>query len=62
MDFVETRLVANRTIEAADLHTIVVTDSPERATETITAIALEQFGLTSGPRLRPRWYFGERRR
>ena len=59
MEFFETRLVAAHTIDRADLRSIVVTDSPECAAKAIAAVALEQFGLTYGPRLRPRWYFWE---
>jgi len=37
----------------------LVTDSPAEAVEAITDVAMRQFGLTYGARLRRRWYFGE---
>ena len=37
----------------------LVTDSAAEAVEAITDVAMRQFGLTYGPRLRRRWYFGE---
>jgi uncharacterized protein (TIGR00730 family) len=59
LDFVGTNLVAAGTVDAADTARIQVTDSPEIAVKSVTQTALEQFGLTYGPRLRPRWYLGE---
>jgi uncharacterized protein (TIGR00730 family) len=59
LDFFHTRLEAERTIDPADSQRLVVTDSPEEAVQAVTAIALRQFGLTYGPRLRRRWLFGE---
>ena len=47
------------TIDARDAERIHVTDSPEDAVETVTETALERFGLTYGPRMRPRWLLGE---
>jgi hypothetical protein len=38
----------------------LVTDSPEEAVATIRARALSEFGLTYGPRPRPKWWMGER--
>ena len=61
MDFIQTRLVAAGTADGADAARIHLTDSAETAVQLVTATALEQFGLTYGPRLRPRWYLGEGR-
>jgi uncharacterized protein (TIGR00730 family) len=58
LDFVDT-LVRRGTIDAADAARIRLTDSVEAAVTMVTATALEQFGLSYGPRLRPRWMFGE---
>jgi uncharacterized protein (TIGR00730 family) len=58
VDFVQ-RLVTAGTVDAADADRIHLTDSVEAAVEIVTATALGQFGLTYGPRLRPRWWLGE---
>ncbi len=60
IDFIRGTLVAQSTIDAADLARWTVTDSPEEAVELIRDRALRQFGLTYGPRAKPRWYLGER--
>jgi hypothetical protein len=36
-----------------------VTDSADEAVETIRERAMKQFGLTYGPRAKPRWWLGE---
>jgi hypothetical protein len=51
--------VSAGTIDAADVDRWVVTDSPAEAVETIRERAMKQFGLTYGPRARPRWWLGE---
>jgi uncharacterized protein (TIGR00730 family) len=53
------RLVAAGTVDGADAARIHLTDSVEAAVKIVTETALEQFGLTYGPRLRPRWWLGE---
>jgi len=53
------RLVREGTIDPLDLERFVVTDSPAEAVESVTEVAMRRFGLTYGPRLRPRWYLGE---
>jgi uncharacterized protein (TIGR00730 family) len=60
LEFVQTRLVAEGTVGAADATRFGLTDSPEEAVKRVTATALEQFGLSYGPRLRPRRFLGER--
>ena len=52
-------LVRADTVDAVDAARIRLTDSVEEAVTLVTATALEQFGLTYGPRLRPGWVFGE---
>jgi uncharacterized protein (TIGR00730 family) len=59
LDFLHGRLIAEATIDPADYKHIVVTDSPEEAVKSITDIALHQFGLTYGPRVRRRWFLWE---
>ena len=59
LDFFRERLLAAKTIDAADIDRILVIDSPEEAVETITKIATARFGLTYGPKVKPRWWLGE---
>lgn len=59
MDFFRDRLVAERTIDAADFERILITDSPEEAVRSVTEIGLRRFGLSYGPKARRRWYLGE---
>jgi len=47
------------TIDEADATRWIVTDSPEEAVTLIRERAMRQFGLTYGPRARPRWWLGE---
>jgi uncharacterized protein (TIGR00730 family) len=58
VDFVR-GLVAAGTVDGADAARIQLTDSAEVAVKSVTATALEQFGLTYAPRLHPRWLLGE---
>jgi uncharacterized protein (TIGR00730 family) len=58
-EFIATRLVVERTIDPADAGRLHVTDSPEAAVKVVTRTALEQFGLSYGRELRPRWFLGE---
>ena len=57
--FLRDRLVATKTVDPADVDRILVTDSPEEAVHAVTQTAMTQFGLTYGPRLKPRWWLGE---
>lgn len=58
--FLRGTLLAGATIDAADLDRWVVTDSPQEAAGLIRDRTIAQFGLTYGPRMKPRWYLGER--
>lgn len=58
-DFFRDRLLRERTIDPADADRILVTDSAEEAVASVTDIALRQFGLTYGPKLRRRWILWE---
>ncbi len=62
LEFMSTGLVAENTIDQADLDRLIVTDSPREAVEAITDAAKRRFGLTYGPRMRRRWFFGENAR
>jgi uncharacterized protein (TIGR00730 family) len=58
-DFLDKRLVAEGTCDRQDVDRLIVTDSPGDAVRAITDVAVRQFGLTYGPRLRRRWALGE---
>jgi uncharacterized protein (TIGR00730 family) len=62
LDFMSKTMVKQGTIDRADLDRLIVTDSPETAVGSITETAKRAFGLTYGPRLRRRWFLGERHR
>lgn len=57
--FMRDRLLLAKTIDSVDLDRILVIDSPEEAVDAITQIALQQFGLTYGPRAKRHWWLGE---
>lgn len=59
LDFIRGRLLAQKTIDTADVDRILVTDSAEEAVKLITDIALPRFGLSFAKPLKPRWYLGE---
>ena len=60
IEFMSDRLVKEQTIDQADLDRLIVTDSAEEAVAAITEVAKRRFGLTYGPRLKRRWFLGER--
>ncbi len=59
LDYLREGPLAAGTIGAADVDRWLVTDSPDEAVEVIRERAMRQFGLTYGPRARPRWWLGE---
>lgn len=59
VDFLHDRLIGEATIDPADYERITVTDSADEAVISVTDIALHQFGLTYGPKIRRRWFLGE---
>lgn len=59
LDFVKGRLVVEHTIDAVDLERIHVTDSADEAVNQVLVSAQNKFGLTYGPRAKPRWWLGE---
>lgn len=60
VDFMSDRLVKEKTIDPGDLERLLVTDSAAEAVAAITDVAKRRFGLTYGPRLKRRWFLGER--
>lgn len=59
LDFVRDRLLEKGAIDLADYESILVTDSADEAVRSITDIALRQFGLSYGPRVKRRWFLWE---
>jgi uncharacterized protein (TIGR00730 family) len=59
LDFMRQRLLGWKTIDAEDYERIWVSDSPEEVVASITDVGMRSFGLTYGPRARPRWVLGE---
>ena len=60
VDYLRERLLAAGTIDPGDVTRWLVTDSPDEVVETIREQAMREFGLTYGPRAKPRWWLGER--
>ena len=60
MGYLRGQLLAAHTIDRADVDRWILTDSPEEAVATIRDAAMQRFGLTYGPRSKPRWWLGER--
>lgn len=60
LDFLKNRLLAERAISEEDLSHLIVSDSPEEVVTHIRSIVLQEFGLSYGPRAKPRWYLWER--
>ncbi len=58
--FLRERMVAEGTIDVADVDRFVITDSPEHAAACIREVGMKNFGLTYGPKARPAWWLGER--
>jgi uncharacterized protein (TIGR00730 family) len=59
LEFMSERLVKEQTIDQSDLDRLIVTDSAQAAVDAITEVAKRRFGLTYGPRIKRRWFFGE---
>src|SRR5581483_11346867 len=59
VEYMRSTLLAMGTIDGHDVDRWLVTDSPEEAVETIRGRAMRDFGLTYGPRAKPRWWLGE---
>lgn len=57
--FIRDTMLANKTISPRDLDLILLTDSVEEALDFITKRAMNQFGLTYGPRAKPSAVLGE---
>jgi len=58
LEFMRGTLVKEGTIAPDDVD-FLVTDSPEEAAAHVRRVGMERFGLTYGPKIKPRWYLGE---
>ena len=53
------RMLERKTIDPADLNKLVITDDPGEVADWVTEVAMKTFGLSYGPKVRPRWWLGE---
>jgi hypothetical protein len=60
LEFLKRDMVAAGTIDAHDVHRILVTDDPEHAAAHVRDVAVNAFGLRFGPPPKPRWWLFER--
>lgn len=59
VEFFRETLVAQSTISRADLDRLIITDDPAEAVRAIREVAMSEFGLSYGARVRRRWWLGE---
>lgn len=59
VEFMEKRMLAEKTIDPEDLARLIVTDSPEEAVESIRAITMKDFGLSYEPPVKRRKWLWE---
>jgi uncharacterized protein (TIGR00730 family) len=59
LEYLRESLLAVGTVDAADIARWIVTDSADEAVTLIRDRAMKEFGLTYGPRAKPRWWLGE---
>ena len=52
-------MVAEKTIEPLDLERLIVSDFPGDVVSAVTDTAMKRFGLTYGPKAKPRWWLLE---
>lgn len=53
------RMVSEETIDQIDLDRIIISDDPGEVVSAITDTAMKRFGLTYGPKVKPRWWLLE---
>jgi uncharacterized protein (TIGR00730 family) len=59
LDYLRSYPLATGAIDPEDVQRWIVSDSPDEVVEVIRERALRQFGLTYGPKAKPRWWLGE---
>ena len=52
-------MVAEKTIDPIDLDRLIVSDDPGEVVSGVTDTAMKRFGLTYGPKVKPRWWLFE---
>jgi uncharacterized protein (TIGR00730 family) len=52
-------MVTEKTIDPVDLDHLVISDDPGEVVSGVTDAAMQKFGLTYGPQLKPRWWLFE---
>ncbi|MBX7105710.1 MAG: TIGR00730 family Rossman fold protein [Gemmataceae bacterium] len=52
-------MVEQKTIDLADLDKLTISDDPAKVVADISAVAMKKFGLSYGPKVKPRWWLGE---
>ncbi len=53
------RMLERKTIDPADLNRLMISDDPDEVVNWVTETAMKKFGLSYGPRVKPRWWLGE---
>ncbi len=53
------RMADEKTIDGADLDGVIVSDDPGEVVSAVTDTAMRRFGLTYGPKVKPRWWLFE---
>src|SRR5271167_530226 len=59
LDFLGGQFVRAQTIDRIDADRILVTDSSDEAVQLVHDVALRQFGLSYGPKIKRRWFLWE---
>lgn len=60
VDYFRDTLLAQQTIGADDLDRLIISDDPDDVVRQIAATAMKEFGLSYGPKAKPRWWMFER--
>jgi hypothetical protein len=53
------RMLDRKTVDPDDLDKLLVSDDPAKVVDWVTETAMKKFGLSYGPRVRPRWWLAE---
>jgi uncharacterized protein (TIGR00730 family) len=52
-------MLDRRTIDPADLSKLLISDDPAEVVNWVTEVAMKNFGLSYGRKVKPRWWLGE---
>jgi uncharacterized protein (TIGR00730 family) len=53
------KFAEEKTIDPHDLDKLTISDDPKEVVKAVTGTAMKRFGLSYGPRVKPRWWLGE---